>query len=214
MEKFTNGEDRDDIVPDADGTVMDQEQDESFTLSDIATDEDDVVITGDNVLSRVEVRKPHQQEWFRVHPTWKLTTRAVIDKRGAQETCYLLHKRLMPWSESLEQDSVPVLVRVCINRKGKIFLWVIRRGRDDDKLSKFYSIALEHVQAAITSWVRRFWVEEDGRHHKRTSKVESQPEWPAGVTFEQIIVAGFGPRIIRDENAPILRELRGEDSDA
>jgi hypothetical protein len=215
MEKFTNGEDRDGIEPDADGTALDPRQDdETFTLADIATDNDDVIITGDGALNRIEVRKPHPQEWFRVHPTWKLSTRAVIDKRGVKEIYYLLHKRLMPWSETLEQDSVPVVVRVCINLKGRIFLWVIRKSKDEGDPSKLYATALEHVQAATTSWIRRFWVEDERRHVKRVAQIEDKPAWPDGATFENIVVAGFGSRVIRDENAQILRELRGEDPDA
>ena len=81
-----------------------------------------------------------------------------------REIYYLLHKRLMPWSESLEQDSVPVLVCVWINLKGRIFLWVIRKSKDDDKLSRHYATALEHVHTATTPWIRRFWLDEDRMH--------------------------------------------------
>jgi hypothetical protein len=184
----------------------------TFTLDDLAQEEDDLTITGDNVLNHVEVRRPGGQEWFQCHPTWKLSTRAVIDKRGTREVYYLLHKRLMPWSESLEQDSVPVLVRVCINLKGRIFLWVIRKSKDDGDPSRLYATALEHVQTATTDWIRRFWVEDERMHIKRVAQISDKPAWPDGLTFQDIVVAGFGSRIIADENAQILKELRGEGS--
>lgn len=186
----------------------------AFTLDDIAQEEDDLAITADSVLNHVEVRTPHPQEWFQCHPTWKLSTRAVRDKRGTREVYYLLHKRLMPWSESLEQDSFAVLVRVCINLKGRIFLWVIRKSKVDGDSSGHYATALEHVQAATTNWIRRFWVENEQHHIKRIAQIPAKPAWPDGITFNDIVVAGFGSRIITDENAQILRELRGEDSNA
>src|SRR5262245_29200730 len=106
--QFKNGHDQTEIESDLDGEEFEQSG-PAYTLDDIAQDDDDLSIIGDNVLNHVEVRRARAQEWFQCHPTWRLSTRAVIDKRGTQEVCYLLHKRLMPWSESLEQDSVPVL---------------------------------------------------------------------------------------------------------
>ena len=209
--KFTNGHDRENIEPD--NPVSEPQIQKSvptFTLDDLATEEDDLTIIGDDILKHVEVRKPRQQEFFRCHPTWKLSTRAVIDKRGAREVYYLLHKKLMPWSESLEQDSVPVLVVVCINLKGRIFLWVIRKSKDDGDPSKLYATALEHVQAATGDWIRRFWLEDERIHVKRVAQIPDKPAWPSGVTFQDIVIAGFGSRVIMDENAQILRELRGE----
>lgn len=191
-----------------------QQPSAAFTLDDLAQEEDDLAITADSVLNHVEVRKPHQQEFFRCHPTWRLSTRAVIDKRGTKEVYYLLHKRLMPWSESLEQDSVPVLVCVCVNLKGRIFLWVIRKSKDDGDPSSLYATALEHVRSATDNWIRRFWLDDEKTHVKRVAQISAKPAWPEGATFQDIVVAGFGSRVITDENAPILRELRGEDSNA
>jgi hypothetical protein len=214
-EKYTNGHDQVDIEPDpvSEGELP-EKSGPIFTLDDLATEDDDLTIVGDDVLKLVEVRRPHPQEWFQCHPTWKLSTRAVIDKRGTREVCYLLHKRLMPCSESLEQDSVPVLVVVCINLKGKIFLWPIRKSKDDGNPAKLYATALEHVRAATSDWIRHFWLEDNHIHTMRLAKLPDIPAWPPGVTFQDIVIAGFGSRVIMDENAPILKELRGEGSNA
>src|SRR5215475_6767321 len=187
MEKFINGHDCEGVEPDVDDTISEPPQSNPFSLDDVAQDDDDTIITGENVLNHVEVRRPHKQEWFQCHPQWKLNTRAVIDKRGTKEVVYLLHKRLMPWSESLEQDSVPVLLRVCINLKGKIFLWVIRKSKDDGDPSRLYATALEHVQAATTSWIRRFWLDDERRHVKRIAHIADEPGWPDRVTFQDIV---------------------------
>jgi hypothetical protein len=179
MENQTNGcanghDTTDEIQPEL--ISDDRQQSETFSLDDIATDADDIPITGDSVLDHVEVRKPYQQEWFQVHKSWSLSTRAVIIKIGAKETVYLLHKRLMPCSEALEQDSVPVLVCVCINTKGKIFIWVVRKGKDDGALSKYYMTTREHIKKATTNWIRHFWLGDQGRHAMRVAQFQDKPQ--------------------------------------
>jgi hypothetical protein len=211
--KFANGHDRGDIEPDLISEEKPQQPVQAyFNLEEIATEEDDLSIAGENVLNHIEVRKPHQQEFFRVHPTWQLSTRAIIDKRGGRDVVHLLHKSLMPWSVTLEEDSVPILIVVCINLKGQIFLWVVRKGKDGSDPSSLYSTALQHIEAARSHWIRRLWVGESRMHVKRVADLPNKPAWPENITFQEIVVAGFKSRIIRDENAPLLKELRGEGS--
>ena len=129
----------------------------NFSLDDIYQENDDLDITGDNVLTHIEVRKPQAQEWFMAHTTWYLKdTRAVILKSGTKTTVHLIHKKLTPLSESLEQDSKSVFIQVCINRKGKLFIWVISKSKDGEDLSKHTKIATEHIRIARTKWIRHF----------------------------------------------------------
>jgi hypothetical protein len=204
-----NGHDVEGIEPDS-VEEKGSNQTPAYSLEDLASEEDDLSITGDNVLSHVIVRRPHKQEWFQCHPTWRLSTRAVIDSRNGADVVYLLNKKLMPWSKSLEQDSVPVLVRPCVNNRGRIFLWVIKKSKDDGDPSGIYKKALDHIEEATRNWIRRFWVDEERTHHRRIAQISDKPAWPDGVTFQDIVIAGFGPRIIMSEDAPILKELRGE----
>lgn len=207
---FTNGHDKEETESDS---VSEQKPIQSyFDFAEIAVEEDETTITGDNVLNHIEVRKPGQQEFFRVHPTWQFSTRVIIDRRSGREVVHLLHRSLMPWSESLEQDSVPVLILPCINLKGRIFLWVIRKSRDGGDPSNFYSTALQHAEAARKSWIRRLWVADSRTHVKRVAAdLKDRPAWPENITFQEIVSAGFGPRIIRSEDAPLLKGLRGEE---
>ena len=101
-EKYTNGHDQEDIEPDSVPVGKDLRQSSpTYTIDDLAQEDDDLTITGDGVLNHVEVRAAASPRVVQVHPSWKLSTRAMIDKRGTREVYYLLHKRLMPWSESL-----------------------------------------------------------------------------------------------------------------
>lgn len=208
---FSNGHDKEEIEPDP---VSQQKPVQAyFDFNEIAAEEDDLHIIGDNVLSHVEVRKPGQQEFFMVHPAWQFSTRVIIDRRSGREVVHLLSRSLMPWSKSLEEDSVPVLILPCINRKGRVFLWVIRKTKDGSDPSNFYSTALQHAEVARSQWVRRIWVAESRTHTKRVADLPDKPAWPETITFQDIVVAGFGPRIIRSEDAPLLKDLRGESGD-
>jgi hypothetical protein len=185
------------------------------TLDDLAREEDDAdLVVGDNPLKQIEVRKPRQQEFFQTHPKWVLDTRAVIAKHGARDVVYLLHKKLMPWSETLLEDSKPVSVRVCMSYQGKLpgklFVWVFKRLLRDGVPARTYQDTMDHVRESRTHWVRHFWLESEGRFQMRIGQMKELPAWPEDITFQQVMTAAFGDRIIVDENSPILRELRGE----
>jgi hypothetical protein len=184
-----------------------------FTLDDLATEDDDFTIAGENPLKHTEVRKPGRQEWFMSHPSWQLSQRVVIVRgSGFKDVVHLIHKNLLPPSKSLEQDSVPALLSVCINLKGRLFIWVVKKSKKDGDPSKYYSAALQSIQAGRTKWVRHFWLDDEGRHERRIAELPDVPTWPES-TFQDVLVAGFGDRIITDENDPVLRELRGEAND-
>jgi len=184
-----------------------------FTMDDLATEDDDIPITGENPLKYTEVRKPGKQEWWMSHSLWQLSQRVVIEKSGFKEIVHLIHKNLLPPSKSLEQDSVPALLSVCINLKGRLFIWVIKKSKKDGDPSKYYSEALQSIQAARTKWVRHFWLDDEGRHERRIADLPDVPAWPENITLQDVLVAGFGDRIILTENDPVLRKLRGEITD-
>ena len=185
-----------------------------FTMDDLATEDDDIPITGENPLKYTEVRKPGKQEWWMSHSLWQLSQRVVIEKSGFKEIVHLIHKNLLPPSKSLEQDSVPALLSVCINLKGRLFIWVIKKSKKDGDPSKYYSEALQSIQAARTKWVRHFWLDDENRHERRIAEnILDEPAWPEGATLQDVLIAGFGDRIIASENDRVLRELRGEIND-
>ena len=184
-----------------------------FTLDDLATESDDVPINGENPLRYTEVRKPGNQEFWMSHPKWQLSQRVVIVKSGFKDVVYLIHKDLLPPSKSLEQDSVLARLTVCINLKGRLFIWVIKKSKKDGDPSKYYRDANESIRQGRTKWVRHFWLADEARHDRRIAELADVPAWPQNITLQDVLVAGFGDRIILTENDPILRQLRGEISD-
>jgi hypothetical protein len=214
MEKISNLNGAADHGP-ANDSITDEFQLEKqnlpFTLDDLAEEDDDFIITADNILKNTKVRKPGSQEFFRTHPELQRSQRVVIIKNGFKEIVYLVHKNLLPPSKSLEQDSVVVQLTVCINRKGELFIWVNKKSKKDGDPSKHYSDALQSIQAARTKWIRHFWLEDENRHTRRIGdNIPDIPAWPEGTTLQDILIAGFGDRIITSENHRVLKELRGE----
>ena len=184
-----------------------------FTMDDLATEDDDVPINGENPLKYTEVRKPGNQEWWRSRPSWQLSQRVVIVKSGFKDVVHLIHKNLLPPSKSLEQDSVPALLSVCINLKGRLFIWVIKKSKKDGDPSKYYRDAQQSIREGRTKWVRHFWLDDEGRHERRIADLPDVPAWPENIPLQDVLVAGFGDRIILTENDPVLRKLRGEITD-
>jgi hypothetical protein len=179
-------------------------------MDDLDLSEDDIPITGEDPLKHTECRKPGRQEWFRAHTKWQLSQRVVITKSGFKDVVHLIHKNLLPPSKSLEQDSVPALLSVCINLRGKIFIWCIKKSKKDGDPSKYYSAAQQSILAAREKWVRHFWLDDENRHERRIAELPDVPAWPENVSLQDVLVAGFGDRIIASEDDPVLRQLRGE----
>jgi hypothetical protein len=200
-------EDPQEPMPELESSVIEKP---TFTMDDLATEDDDFAIAGEKPLKYTEVRKPGRQEWWMSHPSWQLSQRVVITKSGFKDLVYLVHKNLLPPSKSLEQDSVPALLSVCINLKGRMFIWVIKKSKKDGDPSKYYSSALQSIQAARTKWVRHFWLDDEGRHERRIAELPDVPAWAENITLQDVLVAAFGDRIITSEDDPVLRELRGE----
>jgi hypothetical protein len=212
--QFLNGVDRTatDFVPDPGEQNSQRPVSDFFDLDEIATDDADTEIIADDPLRHVEVRKPHEQEWFQAHPTWQMSAYAVIKKVGYKESVHLLSKSLMPWPDDLENDIRPIFVQACVNITGRMFVWPIRKSQNDGEISKTFQTALEHVKTARTSWIRHFWNQKKWQHEMKVinDPAAKKPNWPDGVTFAEVMDRAFGSKIIKTLDHPVLQELRGE----
>ena len=74
------------------------------------------------VITRVPVRKPGNQEFFRAHPDerYRIDT-GIIDLRDDRES-YLIHPQLR---EELADEIRAVRLYTCISRAGAVFLWAV-----------------------------------------------------------------------------------------
>src|ERR1035437_8048721 len=103
-------------------------------------------------LLAVPVRKPHRQEFVRVHPSpaYRFDT-VVIELKDERGETYLVAPALR---ENLPDEVVPKTLLTAINRQGVLFLWPIRLPGRDGKIDTYNRSAFEIAELAQAQWVR------------------------------------------------------------
>ena len=168
----------------------------------------DSIIGAQPVIATVSVRKPHAQEWFRVHPddNWRLPT-TILQMKEDRES-YLIDP---PLRSQLWQEIQPILLCTVVSRQDELFLWPVRLPKSDGKTDRFIDTDLAAVKVAERNWTRRYWVPELKNHKILiATNLADNPSWPTEVDFQKIIQIAFKDRFINDLNHPVLRKLRGE----
>ena len=97
------------------------------------------------LLTTVPVRRPHKQEFIRVHAddTYRLET-AVLELKEDRET-YIVSPDLWP---ELPGELTPKVLYTTINRQGVLTLWPIRLPGEDGRVDQWNASALEAAEMA------------------------------------------------------------------
>ena len=185
-------------------------QGNDFDLENLRLSQDFTASIGvRKLITTVPVRKPHKQEFIRVHPAenWRLQT-AVLDMQEDREV-YLVDRAL--WQELLIRgEIVPKMLFTTINRQGVIFLWPIRLPGEDGRLDNWNRSALVAASVAMTSWTRVMSNMVLGAYEVyQAPSLADDPDWPE-IDFPAIIKTAFKDHFIRSQDHPKLRRLRGE----
>jgi hypothetical protein len=159
------------------------------------------------LLTSIPVRKPLKQDFVRVcpDPAFRLET-MVLEVKEDNET-YLVVQDL--WSE-LQNELVPKVLFLAINRQNVLFLWPVRLPTPDGRHDSWNTSALEAAKLAEEDWVRVA-----SNMHLQAYEVSqsvgliAEPVWPS-IDLEKILEIAFKGRRIEDLDHPILRRLRGE----
>jgi hypothetical protein len=183
-------------------------QESSFDLDSLRLPQDFGSIIGvQRLLTTVPVRKPHRQEFVRVHADerWRMQT-AVLEVKETRET-YLVDRSL--WSDLLGEP-IPKMLFTTINRQGTVFLWPIRLPGEDSRLDPWSQSALEGAHLAMHGWVRVSANQSLGAYEIfRANGLLDDPPWPK-TDFHMIVQIAFKNRFIKSLDHPELRRLRGE----
>jgi hypothetical protein len=161
------------------------------------------------LLTTVPVRKPHRQEFVRVHPdpSWRLETAmlAIQEERG--KTVYLVDRAL--WAE-LPGEIVPMALFAAMNRQGVSFLWPVRLPGEDGRQNEWHRSAHEAAQYGMGKWVRVASNTSLGAYDIfAASGAIPDPVWP-DEGFVQLVQIAFRDKFIQHWDHPALRQLRGE----
>jgi hypothetical protein len=165
------------------------------------------VIGVKKVITTIPVRKPHRQEFIRVHPNDSFYFQTAILEIKEDRESYMVVKNL--WTE-LSNEITPKMIYTTINRQGIIFLWPIRLPDETGRLDEWNRSALKAAQKGITEWIKVASNRSLGAYETfKPAGLLPDPEWP-DIEFKEILQIAFRDKIIDDINHPVLKQLRGE----
>jgi hypothetical protein len=161
------------------------------------------------VLTRVPVRKPRRDEFFRCHPDpgMSLAVTIYVD-REEQDEAYFVAPAMRG---ALAEDLRAALLQLAISRKGTLFIWPLTLPKEDNPLGRsWHESAFKARDIAKTRWIRIFADKSLGGYRVLQAEGRlSEPEWPANKTLGELLEIAFGDRIIMAEDHPVVRRLRG-----
>ena len=145
------------------------------------------------VWNVIPVRKPHQQEWIRVHPSESYRGDfATIHLREEREF-YLLATAMV---EELRNELTPVTIYTAINKSGALFLWpaCLPGSASNRRTAVWYSSAHEAAEMAMRRSVRVKANMSLGAYEIAYSDnpmaPENDPAWP-DLSFIEMLRIGF-----------------------
>ena len=159
------------------------------------------------VLATVPVRKPHRQEFVRVHPdaAMRLDT-ALLEVKEERQT-YLVNSALWP---ELPGETAPKTLYTVMTRQGVILLWLVRLPDEAGRLDDWNTSGHEAAKRAESNWVRVAANMALGAYdiYEAVSQFPD-PVWP-DLSFERLLEIAFRDRFIDSLDHPVVRRLRGE----
>lgn len=158
------------------------------------------------VLTRVPVRKPSNQEFFRVHPgeDFRLDT-GVIELRDDREV-YMILPELR---DALADEIRVVRLYTCISRGGAVFLWSVPLPSPDGRRCSWHDSAHDAAALAQHQWTRIKADMGAGLYETSVAVAEiPEPEWP-DLAFADLLRLAFKDSLIDSADHPVVQRLRG-----
>lgn len=158
------------------------------------------------IVTRVPVKKPDKQIFFRAHPTDKVETYVIEDKEN-RETYYVLPEmRDEIVAQGLHR---PVLLARVITRQAVNMLWPIGLSVDG-RSNSWHETAHEARRIAEKNWIRIVPNMALGGYEifKAVAPID-EPDW-SKMTFQQLLEVAFRDRIISSIDHPVLKNWLAE----
>jgi hypothetical protein len=162
------------------------------------------------VISTIPVRKPHGQEWIRVHPGEEFSGNFGVIILKDDNEYYLLHPSLVG---AYENEMTRVRVFVCLSMNKTLFLWAAKLpGSGHKNADTWNNSAIEAAEAAMKRKVRVQSNKALGAYEHSFSDnptPENDPVWP-DLTYNEMLRIAFAKpgRFIDSHNHEVIRLLR------
>jgi hypothetical protein len=163
------------------------------------------VVADEPTLTKLPVRRPDKQEWFRVRPgeAWRFSTAVLILQED--RSTYLVAPTVQG---ILEEDLVYVCLYTVVTRTGTLLLWPVRLVLPDKPSGgdSWYESAHSAATIAETTWIRL--LPANRGYHIKQARVDVEPTWPTGIQkIEELVYLAFKERFIASSDHPVVRQL-------
>jgi hypothetical protein len=159
------------------------------------------------LLTTVPVRKPSQQDFFRVNPdpAYQLPAAAIIELKDDREI-YFVHPAIAP---ELVGEYRAAMIVTTINRQGVLSIWPLKLPSPDGRKEEWLRSALEAAERATTRWIRLRANMGLGAYEIFEAEAKMpEPDWP-DTAFPEILQIAFRDRLIDSADHPVIKRLRG-----
>jgi hypothetical protein len=155
------------------------------------------------IVSRVPVKKPDKQVFFRAHPADKVETYVIEDNRETYYVAPEIRDEIV--TQGLHR---PVLLARVITRQGINMLWPIGLSVDG-RSNSWYETAHEARRMAEKNWIRIVANMDLGGYDvfKALAPID-EPDW-SKMTFQELLEVAFRDRIVSSFDHPVLKHWLG-----
>jgi hypothetical protein len=159
------------------------------------------------LLTTVPVRKPHNQEFVRVHPAAEYRGAFAILELKEDNEYYVLMPGI---AVEVPTEFRSMMLYTTINRQRTVTLWPVRLPEPDGRTLEWFRSAHEAAERATHAWIRVEANKNLGAYelHEATGKIP-EPEWPEHA-FQDLLRIAFRDRVITSFDHAVLKRLRGE----
>lgn len=159
------------------------------------------------LITTVQVRKPHNQEFVRASPDLTFDALTYLWKDDNNRP-FLVEPALVP---QFPQGLRPTLIVGAINRQNVFFFWPLFLKQGDESWNDWHRSAYESMVEARKNWVRVESNRALGAYETSVALAADLPEptWP-NLSLEELLLIAFRDYIIDRVDHIILKKLRGE----
>jgi hypothetical protein len=164
-------------------------------------------IGAEEVISRIVIRKPNKQEWFRVHPDPEFRRNFGLIELKADNEFYFVHPDLIA---TLGQWCYPATLYTWVDSTINPLprLWPVRLPGSDGGDNGYWASARGIADYAMEKWTQMWGDKASGIYRYRgTDKLkDKKPDW-RGLTAERVFEIGIKPRLIATLDHPVASKL-------
>ena len=182
----------------------------TWDLKALAAPQDFTTMVGvKKVLSTVPVRKPHDQEWIRVHPSSEYREDLWCVELKDDRSIHIVHPDFAP--QIAENYLSRRTFHLTVTRQKMPFLWPIKLPRADGRKNEWSVTARLAAEQATTKWVCvRSNMHLGAYEFSYSTLILDEPVWPELSLDEIFGIAFRNTPLIDSHDHQVMKLLRGE----